>query len=157
MARQALYHARQDELSHKLRELEAEEAAAVKAYSRQKEATATQRLTIIRQIDLLHPAASARVPSLEHITGPVVHASLPPHLQISATLSPLVTFPTSNFIAGTAAPGFATPTNAAPPSGTASSGRGQPRVIMQERLLDPPPVAISPLACPIYAATYIRK
>jgi len=44
-----------------------------------------------------------------------------------------------------------------PPNGFASSRRGHLGVIMHERPRDPPLVATSSLACPIFAATYIRK
>jgi anti-sigma factor RsiW len=111
----SLYRARQEELNKKLRELEAEEATAAGAYSRQMEAATTHRLTVNRQIELLHQAASARVPPLGHTPASTARSLLPTHLQGLAPSSSLgALFPTSCFIDGIAAIGFATPKNDAP-------------------------------------------
>ena len=63
VARQAsLYRTRQDELRLKLRELEAGEAVAAEAYSRQKEATITLRRTTVRSSFFTKPPRQESLP-----------------------------------------------------------------------------------------------
>ena len=60
----SLYRARQEELIRKMQELEAAEAEDAEAFARQKDASATQRLIVNRQLDHLQQAASVGVPPL---------------------------------------------------------------------------------------------
>ena len=94
--------------------MEATEANDAEAYSREKEATTSHRLSVSRQIELLRQAASTRVPPLGYITDSAVRTSLPPHPQGHVPTSSLGVFMTSNLLAGATATRSTTLVNAAP-------------------------------------------
>jgi hypothetical protein len=96
-----------------MKELEAAEAAAAKAFARQNEVAAAQRLAVTRQLELLQQASGAGVAPLGSFSATSDRTLLPPHLSGSLPLLLFGHHDTPTFSAGIVSLGSATPVNVA--------------------------------------------